>query len=234
MTFGSLFSGIGGMDLGLCRAGMTPVWHSEIDPYASRVLARHWPGVPNLGDIARIDWAGVERPDLVCGGFPCQDISFAGKGAGLAGKRSGLWYEFARCVREVRPRYVLVENVAALLVRGIGAVLGTLASFGYDAEWSIVSACSLGAPHTRERVFIVAYPYGELRETGMGPVQAQLARLQRGDASSVQGDWVAAVARNAGSADGISDWMDRCRVIGNSVVPQVAEFIGRRLMEAAA
>jgi len=234
VTFGSLFSGIGGMDLGLCRAGFTPIWHSEIDPYACRVLANHWPGVPNLGDIARIDWAGVERPDLVCGGFPCQDISFAGKGAGLAGKRSGLWYEFARCVRDLRPRFVLVENVAALLVRGIGAVLGTLASLGYDAEWSCVSACSLGAPHTRERVFVVAYPHGELREAGMGPNEAQLARLQRGDASSVQGDWVEAVTRNAGSAYGIPDWMDRCRVLGNAVVPAVAEFIGRRLMEATA
>ena len=160
MTFGSLFSGIGGMDLGLERAGMRCVWQSEIDPYACRVLVKHWPGVPNLGDISRIDWSGVERPDLVCGGFPCQDISFAGKGAGLDGKRSGLWYEFARCVREVRPRFVLVENVAALLVRGLDAVLGTLASLGFDAEWEGLPAAAFGADHIRDRLFILAYAAG--------------------------------------------------------------------------
>jgi DNA (cytosine-5)-methyltransferase 1 len=184
LTFGSLFSGIGGMDLGLERAGMRCVWQSEIDPYASRVLRKHWPSVPNLGDITRIDWSGVERPDLVCGGFPCQDISFAGKGAGLAGERSGLWYELARCVREVRPRIVLVENVAALFVRGLDAVLGTLASLGYDCEWACLPAAAVGAPHIRDRVFIVAHTrtqrwVGWAGLPGVGRHQAE--RCEAGD-----------------------------------------------------
>ncbi len=270
MTFGSLFSGIGGMDLGLCRAGMTPVWHSEIDPYACRVLAKHWPGVPNLGDIARIDWAGVERPDLVCGGFPCQDISFAGKGAGLAGKRSGLWYEFARCVRDLRPRFVLVENVAALLVRGLDAVLGTLASLGYDAEWGCIPAAAVGAPHVRDRVFIVADRHEDRRVVdarqsnrgGMDTTKQSscfkgcpqaippddggppgfprtLARKPVGDHPPGQG-WVVdpgtwAPEPGVGRmADGVPSGLDRIAVLGNAVVPRIAEFIGRRLMEATA
>ena len=134
-------------------------WQVEIDDYARRVLAKHWPDVPRWDDVRTFppddgrDWS----VDVICGGFPCQDVSFAGKGAGLAGKRSGLWFEFARVVRELRPRYVLVENVAALLVRGLDAVLGTLASDGYDAEWACIPASSVGAPHQRDRVFIVAH-----------------------------------------------------------------------------
>lgn len=162
MTFGSLFAGIGGFDLGLERAGMVCKWQVEIDDFARRVLAKHWPDVPRHDDVRTFptadgDWA----VDVICGGFPCQDISVAGKGAGLAGNRSGLWYEYARIIGELRPRYVIVENVAALLGRGIDAVLGTLASLGYDAEWHVISASAVGAPHRRERVWIVAYPNNE-------------------------------------------------------------------------
>ncbi|WP_414682049.1 DNA (cytosine-5-)-methyltransferase [Longimicrobium sp.] len=147
------------MDLGLERAGMRVVWQSEIDPYAVRVLAKHWPGVPNHGDITQIDFTAVESVDVLCGGFPCQDISLAGAGAGMVGTRSGLWKNYAAAIRTVRPRYVLVENVAALVVRGLGTVLGDLAALGYDAEWDVIPACFLGAPHLRERLFIVAYPH---------------------------------------------------------------------------
>jgi len=156
LTYGSLFSGIGGIDLGFDRAGMRCLWQCEIDPYACRVLEKHWPGVKRYGDITKVDWSKVERPDVICGGFPCQDISFAGKGAGLSGKRSGLWYEFARCISDIRPRYIFVENVSALLVRGMDAVLGTLAEVGYDAEWHCIPAYYIGLPHIRDRVWIIA------------------------------------------------------------------------------
>ena len=158
LTFGSLFAGIGGFDLGLERAGMRCEWQVEIDPYARAVLSRHWPNVRRHEDVRTFpppegEW-GV---DVICGGFPCQDISVAGKGAGLAGARSGLWYEYARIIGELRPRYVIVENVAALLARGMGTVLGDLSSLGYDAEWHVIPASAVGAPHRRERVWIVAY-----------------------------------------------------------------------------
>jgi DNA (cytosine-5)-methyltransferase 1 len=162
MTFGSLFAGIGGMDLGLERAGMTCKWQVEIDPFCRKVLAKHWPSVRRHDDVKTFppndteDW----NVDLICGGFPCQDISFAGKGAGLVGERSGLWFEYARIVRDLRPKYVLVENVSALLVRGLDSVLGSLASFGYDAEWHCIPAAAVGAPHIRDRVFVLGHTDG--------------------------------------------------------------------------
>src|SRR5690606_18615786 len=157
LTVGSLFAGIGGIDLGLERAGMQVRWQVEIDDYCRRVLAKHWPEVTRYADIRDVGAHNLEPVDLIAGGFPCQDISFAGKGAGINGERSGLWREFARVVRELRPRYVLVENSSALTFRGLGDVLADLAVLGYDAEWSVLSACALGAPHTRERLFVVAY-----------------------------------------------------------------------------
>lgn len=159
MTFGSLFAGIGGMDLGLERAGLTCKWQVEIDDYARRVLAKHWPNVRRHDDVRTFpvddgtDWT----VDLIAGGFPCQDISYSGKGVGITGKRSGLWSEFARIVHSLRPSYVLVENVAALRSRGMDTVLGELASCGYDAEWQSLPAAAFGAPHIRDRVFILAY-----------------------------------------------------------------------------
>jgi DNA (cytosine-5)-methyltransferase 1 len=150
LTFGSLFAGIGGMDLGLERAGMVCRWQVEIDDYCRRVLAKHWPDVPKYGDIREVTGGELERVDLICGGFPCQDISNAGKRAGIDGERSGLWSEYIRLVRVLRPRYVLVENVAALLGRGIDRVLGDLAASGYDAEWDCIPAAAVGAPHLRE------------------------------------------------------------------------------------
>ncbi len=160
ITVGSLFSGIGGIDLGFEATGaFTTRWFCEVDPFCREVLAARWPGLPILGDIKAVDWALVEPVDVVCGGFPCQDISVAGKGAGIKeGTRSGLWFEFQRCLRELRPRYVVVENVAALLARGLGIVLGDLAALGYDAEWDVLPAAAVGAPHRRDRLFILGYP----------------------------------------------------------------------------
>jgi DNA (cytosine-5)-methyltransferase 1 len=161
MKFGSLFCGIGGFDLGLERAGMQCAWQVEIDPYAQKVLAKHWPDVRRHADVCTFPpEEGNWEVDVICGGFPCQDISYAGKGAGLAGARSGLWYEFARIIGQLRPRYVVVENVAALLTRGMGTVLGDLAALGYDAEWHVIPASAVGAPHRRERVWIVAHTVG--------------------------------------------------------------------------
>lgn len=157
LTIGSLFSGIGGLELGLERAGLGPVrWQVEIDPFCRAVLAKHWPHARRFDDVCKVGSEVLEPVDVICGGFPCQDISFAGDGAGLAGARSGLWSEYARIVRELRPCFVVVENVAALLSRGLDQVLGTLASFGYDAEWSVLRASDVGAPHRRERLFIIA------------------------------------------------------------------------------
>lgn len=156
-TFGSLFSGIGGIDLGLERAGWRCAWQCESDPYARAVLAKHWPDVPCYPDVRELD--GTEPAiDLLCGGFPCQDLSVAGKRAGIDGERSGLWREFARVIGLLRPRFVLVENVPGLLAHGLGRVLGDLAACGYDAEWDCLRAADVGAPHLRERVFLVAYP----------------------------------------------------------------------------
>lgn len=166
LTVGSLFAGIGGFDLAAEWCGHRTIWTSEIDPYCVGVLAERFPSALQLGDITAIDWARVERPDILTGGFPCQDISYAGKGAGLAGARSGLWYEYARAVRDLGPRYVVVENVRALLTRGIDAVLGTLASLGYDAEWSCYGAGDMGGPHRRDRLWILAYAIGGDAQAG--------------------------------------------------------------------
>ena len=166
MTFGSLFAGIGGLDLGLERAGMECLWQVEINDYATQVLERHWPGVRRHRDVRTFPPAGDWSVDLICGGFPCQDISLAGAGAGIEGERSGLWSEFARIIGELRPRFVVLENVSAIRARGLGTVLGPgLAALGYDALWDCIPASAIGAPHRRDRWFCVAYANGaKLRE----------------------------------------------------------------------
>jgi DNA (cytosine-5)-methyltransferase 1 len=157
LTVGSLFSGIGGLDLGLERAGMNVIWQSEIDPYACRVLSKHWPEVPNYGDIKTINWGNIVRPDVICGGYPCQPFSTAGKRKGTDDPRH-LWPWVRQAISELRPRYAILENVRGHISLGLSTVLGEMASIGYDAEWTVVSAASQGAPHLRERVIIIAYP----------------------------------------------------------------------------
>jgi len=158
-----LFSGIGGFSLGLERTGgFETVAFCEIEPFPRKVLAKHWPDVPCYDDVRtltaeRLAANGI-AVDVICGGFPCQDLSTAGRGAGLAGERSGLWSEIARLVGELRPSYVIVENVSALLGRGLGTVLGDLAEVGYNAEWHCIPASAVGAPHRRDRIWIIAYP----------------------------------------------------------------------------
>ena len=249
-----LFSGIGGFSLGLERAGMQTVGFVEIDGNRQRILAKHWPHVPIHGDIRTAYW-GQCAADVICGGFPCQDISLAGPGTGLAGERSGLYRELVRAIRLVRPRYAIVENVAALLGRGMGTVLGDLAEIGYDAEWHCIPACAVGAFHERDRVWIVADPGGEQHESNRPPLsgeiatqlakaaadahEARLEERERQDAGGARPDgWPV----NGGSSQwatepdvvrvvyGVPKRMDRVSALGNAVVPQIPEIIGRAIM----
>lgn len=167
MNVGSLFSGIGGIDLGLERAGMRVVWQCESDPYCRAVLRKHWPDTYCFDDVRTI--TDAPPVDLICGGFPCQPVSVAGLGKGPADEK-WLWPEFCRVVGVLRPRFVLLENVPGLLARGrgMGDVLGSLASLGYDTEWDCVPACAVGAPHIRDRVWVVAYPSGARRRENAG------------------------------------------------------------------
>jgi DNA (cytosine-5)-methyltransferase 1 len=257
LTVGSLFSGIGGLELGLERAGMRVRWQVEIDEYANRVLARHWPDVARYRDVREVGAHNLEPVDLICGGFPCQDISNAGNRVGIEGERSGLWAEYARIVGELRPRYVLVENVAALLDRGMGRVLGDLAALGFDAEWDCLPAAAFGAHHIRDRAFIVAYPASDLwgasrdarpetpdrsgtplayPEVFGSELWPSSRKQSRGSSSgSFRERWRRwwAIEPDVGRvADGVPARVDRLRCLGNAVVPQVAEFIGRRIVEA--
>jgi len=159
--FLDLFSGIGGFALGAEWAGVKFDKHyfSEVDDYAIRVYSARFPDAISLGDIKNISANNLPTGNwIIAGGFPCQDISVAGKGAGLDGARSGLWFEYARLIGELRPRYAIMENVGALTNRGLDRVLGSLAEIGYDAEWQDIRASDVGAPHRRERIWIVAYP----------------------------------------------------------------------------
>ena len=181
MKIGSLFSGYGGLDLAVQEVfGAQVVWHCEWEDAPSAVLDAHWPGVPNYRDVTKVDFTQVERVDILTGGFPCQDLSVAGKRKGLTdGTRSNLWFQFHRAIVELQPRFVVIENVRGLLsgkaaselecessgvgfdgsqpvLRAMGAVAGSLAEIGYDCKWVTLRASDAGAPHRRERVFILA------------------------------------------------------------------------------
>lgn len=246
LTVGSLFSGIGGLELGLEWAGLGPVkWQVEIDPYCRKVLAKHWPDATRYEDIRDVGKHNLEPVDLICGGFPCQDISYAGKGLGLSGERSGLWYEYARIVGEMGPRYVVVENVAALLNRGLPEVLGTLASCGYDAEWDIIPAGGVGFPHLRERVMLVAYPTSVRRIVQNDKTAGIFSRkcvshqieprhrwkCEDGGHCMESVGWSVEPAI-CGSDDGIPPELAKCelKALGNSVVPLVSRVVGEMIL----
>jgi len=263
-----LFSGIGGLSLGLERAGMKTVAFCEIEPFPRAVIRKHWPEVPIYEDVRtltaeRLATDGI-AVDVICGGFPCQDISFAGLGAGLAGERSGLWREYARLIGEIRPRFVIVENVAALLSRGLGDVLGDLASFGYDAEWHCIPASAVGAPHRRDRLWVVAHPnesgpQGLWSKCGLaeslqeieaggardvadatswgfaGHLSQDLAKSIHADScgGSIGSQW--RIEPDVGRvAYGVPSRVDRLKGLGNAVVPQIPEMIGRAIMQQVA
>ncbi len=264
MNVGSLFSGIGGFDLGFERAGMRVAWQVELDPFCRAILARHFLAAARFEDVRRVGARELDPVDLVCGGFPCQDLSSAGRGAGIDGARSGLWAEFARIIRELRPRYVVVENVPALLTgkgkrwdRGpIGRVLGDLAEARYDAEWACLSAREFGAPHLRKRVWIVAYPAwdaeaGAAAESGSEWQRARAggersraedladadrqqhegrAQALSGSAAEELRDYWAVEPSVGRVADGVPHRVDRLAGLGNALVPQIAEWIGHRIL----
>ncbi len=161
MRVGGLFSGIGGFDLGLEQAGMSVAWQVEIDEYCNSVLEHHWPSVTLLEDVRDVGKHNLEPVDLICGGFPCQDLSVAGRRAGLDGKRSGLWWEFHRVISEIEPNWVIIENVPGLLSsnhgRDMGTVLGALAELGYGWAYRVLDAQYFGLAQRRRRVFIVGH-----------------------------------------------------------------------------
>ena len=274
MTFGSLFAGIGGFDLGLERAGMECQWQVEIDDYATKVLEKHWTNVKRYKDVRECGGHNLEPIDLICGGFPCQDLSVAGKRAGLKeGTRSGLWFEFARILGELRPRFALVENVPGLLDNhAMGRVLGELAEIGYDAEWDCIPASAVGAPHQRDRVWILAT---DSKCKGLRISSEQDESRQRKSRTSRDGDlssldssdnrskrtqrfWTGQIQRVEefswcqnvrrvedlrersdipepiirGGRNGIPYRVDRLRCLGNAVVPQIVEWIGKKIIEA--
>jgi DNA (cytosine-5)-methyltransferase 1 len=302
-----LFSGIGGFSLGLERTGgFETVAFCEIEEFPRRVLAKHWPGVPIYGDVRELTADTLRRDgiaiDVICGGFPCQDISFAGRRAGLEGARSGLWGEYARLIGELRPRFVIVENVPGLLSLGMGTVCGDLAALGYDAVWDCIPASAVGAPHRRDRVWIVAHARcgrvqserdagefrgaareaeGEGRERQRGrhaaggrrqdaphangqgeharPLHAEMGgtpesvadangerqqiRLHDGRSHGGQGraherreafepDWWLTEPNVGRVAHGIPARVDRLKGLGNAVIPQIPELIGRAILAA--
>jgi DNA (cytosine-5)-methyltransferase 1 len=260
-----IFSGIGGFSLGLERAGMQTIAFCEIDPFCRRVLAKHWPDVPCFDDVRKLNGNTVGPVDVICGGFPCQDISAAGPRIGIDGERSGLWREYARLIDELRPRWVIVENVDGLAIRGLARVLGDLAEIGYDAEWHCIPAAAIGADHWRDRLWIVAYPNRsravpsneqrwkqctqEMGKDASDDYGARLSwRVQAGtlgeDARAIS-PWLGLALRSqaafprldgAGSPvlgrgeDGIPDRVDRMHALGNAVVPQIPELIGRAIL----
>jgi DNA (cytosine-5)-methyltransferase 1 len=227
-TVGSLFSGIGGLDLGLERAGMKVVWQSEIDPFACKVLKKHWPEVVNHGDITQIDWGTVEPVDIICGGYPCQPFSTAGKRKGTDDPRH-LWPWVRTAISELRPQYAILENVRGHLTMGGLQVVGELAEIGYDTEWRVVSAAGVGAPHRRERVIILAYPNSSRWEGGVRTQKTRQAFSRFNDSGTIErwrAQWITE-PRMDRVAHGIPKRMDKLRGLGNAVVPQVAEYIGR-------
>lgn len=219
LTFGSLFSGIGGIDLGLERAGMTCRWQVEINDYCSKVLEKHWPNVRRYRDIKLIREGDLEPVDLIAGGPPCQPVSVAGKRKGQADSR-WLWPEFFRIVCLLRPRFVFIENVPGLLRLGGADVLRDLASIWYDAEWESLPASAFGAPHRRDRVWIVAYDAKHVNRinkprAGQGQIQQSRICFIQGDVaeSNSQGqpdlqrrDAISECAGNG--AIGRSSWWD--------------------------
>ena len=234
-----LFSGIGGFSLGLERAGFKTVAFCEVDKKCQAVLKKHWPDVPMFDDVSNLKGKDIEEKiDVICGGFPCQDISLAGKGAGLAGKRSGLWSEFHRLIEEIRPKYAIIENVSALRSRGLDQVLRALSEIGYDAEWHCITAASVGAPHRRDRIWIVAYADNEgsqgwlyrwadkKRESELG----YLGRCSSVYGQPIQDQW--SVEPDVGRvAHGIPGRVDRLKQLGNAVVPQIPQLIGMAIKE---
>jgi len=234
-----LFSGIGGFSLGLERAGMRTVAFCAIEAHARAVLAKHWPGVPCYDDVRSITAERLRAdgivPNVICGGFPCQDISPAGTGKGLDGERSGLWFEYLRIISDVGPKVAILENSAALLHRGLDRILCGLAEIGYDAEWHCLRASSVGAPFEGDRLYLLATPHQVDGEAGMGLRRHYIepGQIQRAYNRNRESVWLESACRSARVGDGFSDYVDRRRRterLGNAVVPEIPQIIGEAIM----
>ena len=236
LTFGSLFAGIGGFDLGFERAGMTCKWQVEIDDYATRVLAKHWPHVHRDRDIRNCGRHNLEPVDVICGGPPCQPISIAGDGKASADER-WLWGEYLRIVCEIRPQVAVMENPPALLdYPEFNGILATLATQWSSVEWDCIPAQAFGAHFAGDRLFIVASnsPTGCLRRKGCWSLevgQDQWGRDEFERLVRVETEHGVPAGSLGRISDGIPKRVDRLRGLGNAVVPQVAEWIGRRIVD---
>jgi DNA (cytosine-5)-methyltransferase 1 len=239
----SLFSGVGGLDMGCDSTGrFETVAFCEIDPNPRAVLARHWPHVRQFSDVRYLNKRALDhfglRIDAIFAGFPCQDLSYAGKGAGIEGARSGLWAEVARLIRRLRPVIVILENVPAILSRGLGRVCGDLAQIGYDCFWDCIPAGDLGAPHKRDRWFCVAYPQRARRQgfkphDGISGSESQAFAKYIHEAAN---RW-AALDQSVASlrdCDGVSVGVERRRIkmMGNAVCPPWAFLIAKTALAA--
>lgn len=249
LTVGSLFSGIGGLELGLERAGLGPVlWQVEIDPFCRRVLEKHWPKVKRYEDVRYLVPGAFKKVDIICGGFPCQDVSTArpGHAAGLGGARSGLWCKFAGIIEEVRPRFAVIENVAHGRRAWLPSVRKDLHVLGYRTRAFQVPAAAAGAPHRRDRIYVVAHTDREplrLESEWGSSRRAQAVRRQRqaelvghGGArvAAEPSFWPAQPALHRVD-DGFPGPLDARRIaaLGNAAVPQCAEAIGRVILQLA-
>lgn len=239
----SLFSGGGLGDYGLELVGMEIVGQVEIDGYCQKILKLRWPEVPKWKDVNVFSGKNFVRRfgkvDCISGGFPCQDISIANtKGKGLSGNYSGLWWQMFRIIREIRPSYCLIENVRQLLHRGMGDVIGSLASTGYDCEWSVLRASDFEAPHRRDRLFIVAYSQDKSRlQAGQSVMssrdieQTWTGDLQLHRKAMAAPDWKISETYFDGTHDETSGRVDRCKIVGNGQDVSVVQWIGERIME---
>jgi DNA (cytosine-5)-methyltransferase 1 len=235
LTLGSLFAGIGGFDLGFERAGFETVWQVEIDEYCRRVLEKHFPGAERFADIRKCGGHNLKAVDVICGGFPCQDISWAGKRKGIEGPQSSLWREYRRIIGELKPEWVVIENVSRLVSSGLREVLEDLEIIGYDAEWQIIPAWSFGSPQVRKRIFIVAYPV-QSRESWRRPCRFGWGECRQGEVGhdGRQGNEKENVQLwaepNVGRvAHGLPGVVDRINKLGNAVIPQIAQYIAERI-----
>lgn len=257
MKFISLFAGIGGFDLGFERAWMKCVAQVEKDPFCLRVLAKHWPDVERFEDVREFGKHNAPTADLVCGGFPCQPHSLAGKRKGAADDRD-LWPEYRRIIGELKPRWVVAENVPGIRTTILDDVLSDLESLDYSTRTLIIPACAFNAPHRRERLFIIAHPQsfaGRLSVSAGYQKENPYARRDgskwsvanskyyqvlfdeqsnKANTESSWSSWWAIKPGVCGVAYGVPARMDRLRSLGNAVVPQVAEFIGRAIMQVEA
>ena len=234
-----LFAGIGGFSLGLeATGGFETVAFCEIEEYPQRVLRKNWPGVPIYSDVTKLTAKIMEadgiRPEVITGGFPCQDISTAGKGAGIDGERSGLWSEIARLIGEVRPRYAIMENVSALLGRGLDRVLGDLASIGYDAEWHCITASSVGAPHRRDRIWITAYCYADSNGQPIKPKHDEKSEMQKHVADPKQPRLEGTTGTGVSRARGAAEQPAACSSdVADSNQPRLERWLREGLQERA-